>query len=249
VSTEPIAPLHLFCLPHGGGNALHFHAWAHWVPEGVTVTPVDLPGHGTRLRERLHDQWPALIDDLVAQVGDRVDGPYALFGHSLGALVAFDIARRMTDSGHPPAVLIAAGRNAPGVPPSHRPIHQLPDGPFLNALVKLGGTPAAIRHQPELLDMYLPVLRADLRLAELYQRPPGADLRCPVLALIGRRDPMTDVHGLAAWQRETTATCELAVLDGPHFFLDEPEFREVVHARLARLTAAPRTYTGNGRRP
>lgn len=201
----------------------------------MCAVPVELPGHGSRRREPLATSWPALLEEVPGWVADRVDGPYALLGHSLGALVAFEAARALQAAGKPPRLLIVTGRNAPAAGLSHRPIHQLADGPFLDALGRLGGTPAAFRQEPELVRAFLPALRADLRLAETYARRPGPALGCPISAYAGRDDRMTDPADVLGWYRETTAQFDLTIINGGHFFLDDPDFRATLTGRLRRL--------------
>jgi len=230
------SPLRLFCLPHAGGSASQFRAWRRWLPAGVDVTPVELPGHGARLPEPLIREWEPLVADLHRVVAERIDGPFALFGHSLGALLAFEIARTLERRrGLSPALLIAAGRNGPAAPLSHSPIHDLPDGPFLDALRRLGGIPDGVSRSAELMEIFMPGLRADMRLAERYTRAPGAPLSCPVLAFAGRQDVMTDPAGVLAWARETRGGCEVVAVDGGHFFLGGGEFTAALADRLARV--------------
>jgi surfactin synthase thioesterase subunit len=230
----PPAELQLFCLPHAGGNSAHFRAWT-WLAPYARVVPTDLPGHGGRLGEPLAQDWEQLAGGLAEAIAAQVDGPYALFGHSLGSLLAFDISHRLLARGMPPALLVAAGRNGPGARPAHPPVHQLPEGQFIAALHRLGGMPDALLRQPELLQMFLPVLRADMRLAERYRRPALAPLPVPVMAFAGTEDPMTDDQGVLAWKQETTSTCELVFLPGGHFFLDRPQFAGALTERIARL--------------
>ena len=230
----PAAGLQVFCLPHAGGNSAHFRAW-NWLAPYARVVPMDLPGHGGRLGEPLVEDWEQLAGGLAETVAAQADGPYALFGHSLGALLAFDISHRLLARGMPPALLIAAGRNGPGAEPAHPPVHELPEPQFIAALHRLGGMPDGLLRQQELLQMFLPVLRADLRLAERYERPAVAPLPVPVMAFAGAGDPMTDDHGMLAWKRETTSTCELVFLKGGHFFLDCPQFASALTERIARL--------------
>jgi surfactin synthase thioesterase subunit len=226
--------LQIFCLPHAGGNSFHFRSW-NWLAPYARVVPVDLPGHGSRLGVPLLEDWERLAAELTDHVAERVDGPYVLFGHSLGSLLAFDISHRMLARGLPPSLLVAAGRNGPSRKPAYAPVHELPDAHFLRALDKLGGMPQGLLHQPELLQMFLPVLRADLRLAERYTRPAVPALPVPIMAFAGGGDPMTDDLGMLAWKQETTSTCELVFLDGGHFFLDRPEFAGALTERIARL--------------
>lgn len=234
VPGTPGRRVRLFCLPHAGGNSAAFRTW-QWLAPHAEVVGVDLPGHGTRLLEPMVDQWGALVDDLTGTVAARIDGSYALFGHSLGSLLAYEVGRRLTRRGRPPGLLVVAGRNGPSAGLSHRPIHDLPDAQFVEALRRLGGMPEGLLYQPELLRMFLPLLRTDVRLAERYAPEPGATLRCPVVAFAGRTDRMTDEPGMTAWVRETTGTCELVFVDGGHFFVHEREFAEILAARIRRL--------------
>jgi len=193
-----------------------------------------------------HD-WQVLVagltDTVAAEVGPKRGdpegggAPYVLFGHSLGALLAFDISHRMLARGRPPALLAVAGRNGPSVPSSHAPVHRLSDHEFVGAMHALGGLPAELLRQPELMRLFLPIIRADLRLAELYTRPDVPVLSIPVVAFAGRQDPMTDAAGMLTWARETTGVCELVFLEGGHFFLGSREFERQFTERIARPTS------------
>ncbi|MBO0514495.1 thioesterase domain-containing protein [Streptomyces beijiangensis] len=227
--------LRLFCLPHTAGNADHFRHWQHRMPTGIEVTPVDLPGHGTRLREPLVGQWHTLVADLAGTIARQIDGPYAVLGHGLGALLAFEAARTLQLRGTPPVLLVAAGRNGPAAAPSHRPLHGLPDAQLFSTLRHLGRIPDGVLHQSALLQMFLPGLRTDLRLAERYVRSTGPLLSSPVLAVAGRQDKTTDPDGMLAWERETSATCELVFVGGGHFFLQEEEFTQALRLRLTHI--------------
>jgi medium-chain acyl-[acyl-carrier-protein] hydrolase len=226
--------LQVFCLAHAGGNAAQFRSWT-WLAPYARVVPVDLPGHGRRLTEPLTTDWERLVADLTEWVAGRVDGPYVVFGHSLGSLLAFEISHRLLTRGRPPALLVAAGRNGPSAAPAHPPIHHLPEPQFLGALDALGGMPEGLLAQPELLQMFLPTIRADLRLAERYRPRPMAALPFPVMAFAGEADPMTDDLGLLAWKRETVGGCQLVFLPGGHFFLEQPDFAGALTERIARL--------------
>ncbi|HET8658038.1 MAG TPA: thioesterase domain-containing protein [Micromonosporaceae bacterium] len=227
--------MRLFCLPHAGGTAGHFNRWNRWLPAGVTAVPVELPGRGTRQAEPLLDSWPPLVEDVARTVRARGGGAYALAGHSLGAVLAFEVARALARDGDPPRLLLVAARNGPYAGLSHRPIHGLGDAQLLDALRRLGGSPEAILGEPDLMRLFLPVLRVDLRLAETYARLPGPPLSCPVAAYAGRRDRMTGPEAVLAWHRETTEAFDLTIVDAGHFLLDHPAFVAAVAARLARL--------------
>jgi surfactin synthase thioesterase subunit len=229
------ANLQLIGIPHAGGGASAFADWPGLVPEGVAFHALELPGHGARMREPLETDFDRLVERLAGELADVIDGPYALFGHSLGALLAFEVARALRDDIGEPAGLLVAGRNAPSLPSAHRPIHHLPDDEFVAALRGYGGLPEALSASPELLQLFLPALRADITLAETYQRRPGPGLRCPVTAFSGRRDPLVDDLGLVSWRRETTGPFTLTVLDGGHFFLGDATFRRRLHDRVRAL--------------
>ncbi|MFE1886224.1 thioesterase II family protein [Streptomyces diastatochromogenes] len=228
------APMQVFCLAHAGGGGAHFRAWS-WLAPYASVVPLDLPGHGGRLGEPLVEDWEVLVGELAETVAAQVDRPFVLFGHSFGALLAFDLSHRLLSRGLPPALLAVAGRNGPSASSAHPPVHGLPAPQFVSALRRLGGMPDELLRQPELLQMFLPVLRADLRLAERYARPAVPALPVPVMAFAGEADPMTDDLGMLAWKREAAGICELVFLEGGHFFLDSPQFASALTERIARL--------------
>ncbi|MBW1599696.1 thioesterase II family protein [Streptomyces sp. JJ38] len=244
--TAPGGPVRvLYCLAHAGGSAMPYGRWTQSFAPAVRVEPLELPGHGVRLREPLVTD----LDPLVAEVTSRIrpgDAPFAIFGHSFGALLGYEVSRRLAARGTPPAALLVAGRNGPAEPLSHRPLHTLPDDRFTQALHRLGGLPDALLEQPALLRMYLPALRGDLRLVETYTRRPGPGLALPIAAFAGRRDVLTDARGVLAWERETTDRFQLALLPGGHFFVAEPGFPEALAGALSALTAAVVPPQGDG---
>lgn len=235
--TGKAGQVRIFCLPHAGGNATHYRRWARWLPAAADIVPVDMPGHGIRGREQLITDWQLLVDDLTDFIASRIDGPCIVVGHSLGAVLAYEVVRTLQGRGLLPLLLVVACRNGPTASLSHRPIHGLPDSQFLAALSRLGGTPQDVINAPGLLRTFLPLLRSDLRLAETYAREPGPPLACPIAVFGGRQDPMADGVGLLAWERETTDCFDLTVFDGGHFLLEELGFSVALKARLTRLPA------------
>lgn len=209
--------------------------WKRFVPPWVEVVPLELPGHGTRLREPLTERMDRLTDALADTVRPPEGAPFAVYGHSFGALAAFELTRRLCRRGTPPVTLFVSGHNGPSEPLNRRPVHALPDEAFIAALRGFGGIPDALLKQREVLHMYLPALRADLRMVETYSRPAGAPFDFPIAVYGGRRDVLADPAGLLAWERETTGVCDLTLIPGGHFFLGESEFRFALCARLDRL--------------
>ncbi|MFE7117699.1 thioesterase II family protein [Streptomyces sp. NPDC057654] len=226
----------LFCLPHAGGSAAGFRPWKRRVAAHVRVHPVELPGRGARWDEPPPARLAALVADLAARVRAEADGPYLLYGHSFGALLAYELAHALRPGPGEPAVLLVSGRNGPGVPHPALPLHALPRERLIERLRTLDGVPAALAGKPELIEPFLPVLRADARLAELYRRGRHPVLNCPVHVFAGDRDPLVDPAGLSRWAEETTARCEVQTAPAGHMVTDHPRFLAWLDRTLTSLS-------------
>jgi medium-chain acyl-[acyl-carrier-protein] hydrolase len=234
-ATAPPARLRLFCLPYAGGSASIFRSWPQVLPREVDVCAVQPPGRGNRLGEapfvRLDDLLPPLVDALLP----LLDLPYAFFGHSLGALVALELARRLRARvGAQPAVLLVSACRAPQLPDHASPIHELPDDRFLARLAQVNGIPAEVLENRDLLDLLLPLLRADVEMAETYRWQPGAPLGCRITALGSEGDPFVPRADVDAWRVHTTGSFSARTLPGAHFFIHtaESELLEVISGEL-----------------
>lgn len=236
----------LFCLPHAGGNAVMFHRWKRQLDSLVRVYPMDLPGHGTRRGEPLITELEPLVADLTQQIRYLTDGgPLLLFGHSFGALLAFELAHTLPGG---PDALLVSGRNGPAVPHPAPPLHQLPTAELLDRLDALDGIPLPVLAEPELLDIFLPPLRADARMAELYERGDHPPLACPIRVAAGDIDPLASPRGLHRWARETTADCTVDILTGRHMLLEEPVFLQWLRRALTGLLTDGGAPRGPARR-
>lgn len=220
-ATDPVA---LFCLPHAGGSALAYRRWDTRTPSHVLVRPVELPGRGTRMREPLVGEFDRLVTVLAEEISAQIDGRYALFGHSFGALLAFELARTLRHHVGEPVALLVSGRNGPSVPAPEPLLHALPEDRFLRGLSVFGGTDERLLADPDLRAFFLPIIRADLRLTETYRRAWAQPLRCPISVYAGRCDPLVTPSGLAAWRQETTGAVHIQQFDGGHFYLAEGTF-------------------------
>jgi surfactin synthase thioesterase subunit len=161
-----------------------------------------------------------LVDRILDEAAPYFDRPVTLFGHSLGALVAFELARAMDRRQMlSPARLFVSASRAPQVPRRQPPIHHLEDREFIQAMAKINGTPDEILKHQELLHLLLPALRADFRLAETYQYIPGQRLSCAITAIGGQEDALTTRGDLVAWHSQTTGAFNLRIVPGAHFFL------------------------------
>jgi medium-chain acyl-[acyl-carrier-protein] hydrolase len=219
-SVEPT--LRLFCLPYAGGGASIYRTWSRVLPPEIEVRPIQLPGRGKRFREppmrRLEDVCP-LIADMLVGVLER---PFALFGHSMGALVAYGLALELAARGGPaPTMLIVSARQAPHLPSGRPPVHDLPDAEFRRWLHQLGGTPPEVFADDELMELVLPLLRADAALSESARIPnPPPEVGCPVVALGASDDPEVAPDALAQWRAIAKEEFTLRLFTGGHFYFD-----------------------------
>jgi medium-chain acyl-[acyl-carrier-protein] hydrolase len=209
--------IQLFCLPHAGAGASAYRDWLELLAPGIEVIPVQLPGREGRSREPALHSAAALVAVLTEPVASRAGGDFALFGHSMGALVSYELAHVLSGLGKPPRHLFVSGLGAPHLPPTGPQLHDLPDDELLAVIAELEGTSPEVLAQPELLQLLLPLFRADLEVWETYV-PHRSSLRVPVTAMGGRHDPSVSLDGLSAWGSLTSAGFQLAVFDGGHFY-------------------------------
>ncbi|MGG8409551.1 thioesterase II family protein [Streptomyces sp. 12297] len=240
----PQQPVRLVCFPHAGGSAGWFRPLARALPPGIDVLAVQYPGRQDRRREPLITSVPRLADAAFTALRRELDAPFAFFGHSLGAVVAFEVARRfeqLTPAG--PTRLFASARRAPSVVRDET-VHLRDDEGLVAEMVRLGGTERAVLDDPELRQLVLPVVRADYRAVETYRATPGARLTCPVSVLVGDADPVTPVADAVPWKAHSTRGTDLHVFPGGHFYLERhtADVASTVAAALG-TTAGPAART------
>jgi surfactin synthase thioesterase subunit len=212
--------LRLYCLPYAGGSARVFQSWRDILPADIVLFGSEYPGRGRRISELALDRIDVLANQLVGALTEGPPGPYALFGHSMGALAAFEMAHQLAQCGAPlPVLLIVSGHGAASLPPVDRPVHASPDDEFLARLRELNATPPEVLETPELLELIMPTLRADFRAAETYVPAKRPKLDIPIAAYGGLLDPDVSRDQLQAWANETTAPCTVRMFPGNHFFL------------------------------
>jgi surfactin synthase thioesterase subunit len=237
---KPQAAVRLICLAGAGSGAAGYVPWARTLADRpVEVCAVRLPGRESRLHEQPFNRVEELIDALAPAVRPLLDRPYAFFGHSMGALIAFELTRTIRERGWPmPSDLFVSGARAPQVASADEPLHHLPDEAFVDAVsARYGGIPAAVLEHQELLDLVLPALRADLELVECYEHRAAEPLACPIAAFGGLQDLRVTEDALDAWREQTRGAFSRQMFPGDHFYLNHARdgLLGVMVPRLVRI--------------
>jgi len=218
---NPVARVRLFCFPYAGGSASMFRSWAEEAPPEVEVCAIQPPGRENRWREPRLTVLPEFLLSLAQSILPHLKLPFAFFGHSLGALIAFELARLLRRQGDPqPLCLFVSGRRAPHLPDPRPSTHQLPDGEFIDSIRRLGGTPEELLQNSEVTQLFLPTLRADFALNETYTYRVDEPLECPIFAFGGAEDPEAGRDEVAAWDAHTSASFSTRMFPGDHFFVN-----------------------------
>ncbi|MHC4617195.1 MAG: thioesterase II family protein [Planctomycetota bacterium] len=233
------AQLRLFCFPYAGGGVSIFRIWQSQLPTSVQLCPVQLPGREDRLREKPHNRLQTLVSDLADALEPYINGlPFAFFGHSMGALISFELSRELRQrSQNKPLCLYLSAHRAAHLPDRRPPIHHLPDDRFLLELRRLEGTPKEVFEEQELMTLLLPALRADFALCETYTFAPQPPLSSRIVAFGGLEDREVAVEELSAWQEQTENSFKLWMLPGNHFFINSSsrQLTAIISADLHQL--------------
>lgn len=221
--TEP-PRMRVFCLPHAGGDTNSFRSWQQHFAPHIQVCPIALPGRDSRLSEPLITDFEELVEAIYQGTEGWFDLPFAFFGHSMGSLLAFEWARKLQNRRnlHPRCIFLS-GRRAPHLPGGQVAIHDLPDIQFMDELRRCyQGIPEEFSESPELVQFYLPILRADVAVVESYQFQDAEPLNCPMKVFAGANDATVTYDDLLAWNRQTSDAFSAHILPGGHFFVQKP---------------------------
>lgn len=227
--------IRLFCLPYAGVGASVFHPWAQGLPPDIDLCAVQLPGRENRLRERPFTRLLEAVEALAVVLRPSLDVPFALFGHSMGALIAFELARQLQKRyGQSPAILFVSGRQAPQVQETTPPFFDWPEAEFVAEVRRrYQGLSESVMNNPELRRIFIPILRADFELLSTYVYSGSKPLACPITALGGYQDNLSR-EDLTAWKELTAGVFRLYMFAGNHFFLQtaRPRLLQVLTEEL-----------------
>lgn len=218
------AAARLICLPYAGGGTADYRAWRDSLPASVDLCPVVLPGRERRLTERPIASMSELIDALLADLAPLLrQAPYVIYGHSMGAWIGYELVRAARRQHVPlPAHLVVGARRAPHLPARLPPLSHLPDDAFVDAVqARYHAIPEAVRRDREVLQLFLPALRADLTLLDTYVHTEEPPLPVPITAVVGRQDDLVAEPDVREWRAHTSANFDMRVIFGKHFFLRE----------------------------
>lgn len=216
---ETRSPFTLVFVHHAGSSAGAFAPFVQWLPAEWNLLSADLPGRLMTTGERACRDSGEAVDFLLTGLRPRLTGPFALFGHSMGALIAFEAARELAQEGMPPVWVGLSGAAAPESRHDRVQRHDWPREQLTQFMRELGGTPESVFDMPDLLDQVVRVLRQDLTIVDTYQRHPGPPLRVPVAVFTGRDDPVAPPKAAVSWSAHTTARTTMYSWPGGHFYL------------------------------
>lgn len=224
LKTNKNAALRLFCLPYAGASSYIFRSWLNHLPNTIEICPIELPGRGRQIKSTPLKQIEPLVKAIALEILPYLDKPFAFFGHSMGGLVSFELARSIRRQYNlEPVHLFISGRRAPQTKDLKPAIHQLPEAEFLRELRQLNGTPEAVLDNHELRSLLMPILKADFAVLENYIYSDEAPLNCPISVFGGLQDKQVSLEQLEAWQAQTVNTFSLEMLPGNHFFINSSQ--------------------------
>lgn len=226
------ARIQLVCFSHAGGSAAQYREWQEVVPSEIEIQAVQLPGRANRFNEPPLTSIPAIAAEVASALRESIRCPVAVFGHSLGALIAFEVVQLLQHM--PILILIAAGARAPHRKVTDRRVYDLPELEFRDELRRLNGTPEELLNDDDAMKALGPALRGDFQAIDTYRYSPRAPLQCPVAVFGGDEDPTVSKEDLDAWSRHTSGSFMLRMFRGDHFFVNS-QHREVIHEAVSLL--------------
>lgn len=235
---NPQAKLRLFCLPYAGGGASIYRTWSNSLPPNIEVCSIQLPGREDRLKEAPFTHISPLVETLTQVLAPYLNMNFAFFGHSMGALISFELARQLRALTLPtPVHLFVSGRRAPQIPDGNPLIHILPQPEFLSELRRMNGTPQQVLENTELMQLLSPILRADFSICTTYTYINEPPLDCSISVFGGTEDSEETKDLLTNWSVQTRSLFSLNMFKGDHFFINtcRQPLLEMLSQQLSRL--------------
>jgi surfactin synthase thioesterase subunit len=234
--------IQLFCLPFAGGSSVFYKDFSKYLPDSVKVVAIDLPGHGRKMAQPLLTSLHDMAVVIFQQIDKQLTEPYAILGHSMGTLLTYLVSKRIKQANLPlPIHLFVSGRAGPSIPLKETNWHLLPTPEFLAKVMPYGGIPRQIAADKALMELFVPIMRADFQALAEYQYAAEAPLEIPITVLIGSEEDIADAEALT-WQQVTTCPVLFSRFPGGHFFLVDhlPE----ICALISRTLQNSSDFTG-----
>lgn len=211
----------LFCVPYAGGSAAIYNKWEKHIDARIKVVPIELAGKGTRFNEEIYNKIEDAVDDVYEIVKRGIDKPYGLFGHSMGGIIAYELAHKIAKSNLPnPEYIFVSGIKPPHMWKDRKTIHMLSDREFEKEIVDMGGTPTEIFENKELLELFLPIIRKDLRIVEQHIYIKKSPLNIETIVFYGDEEKINDKEA-NQWHIHTSKECKIFKISGNHFFIND----------------------------
>ncbi len=214
----------LFCLPYAGGSANIYMEWKKYLHPLIELNAIELAGRGPRSEVPFYKSVDEAVSDIYNRIKDDLNNcRYVIFGHSMGSVLAYELAYKIKSLQHlPPLHLFFSGRHAPQIKKDKKNLHVLPDNEFMREVIELGGTPKELLENRELLEIFLPILRADFQIVETYNYiEKNEKLDCDITILWGKQEEETTISDISLWRGHTNKSCRIHLLNGGHFFINE----------------------------
>lgn len=229
----------LFCLPYAGGSAMTYLSWKKQLDERINLKPIELSGRGKRFGELLYQSIDEAIEDIYVNISDELNGtPYAVFGHSMGTILAYELIRKIVHhKAQEPVHVFLSGRYPPYIKTVDENVYLLPDKEFIDRVMKLGGTNKEVADNKELLDLFLPILRSDYKLVETYKHSGSiSKINCDITVLNGKNDNCIIGKDISRWREYTNRSCSFYEFDEGHFFINKfkEDVIEIINSKLIR---------------
>ncbi len=220
--------IRLVCFPFAGGAASTFRFWKDYTPENIELFAAQLPGREFRRKEQCLTHIDDVVKHLLPEIKTLADKPLVFFGYSMGGLVAYELVKAMYQAGlKTPVKMIFAGRGEPIAVVQEKKIYHFSDADFIRHIASFGGTPDTVLNETNIMQYFLPILKADFQVLDTYETQPPFILNCPIHAYVGNRDTMVSVERVECWRHYTNAEFSMEVEQGGHFFMNDQRERFV----------------------